>query len=83
MSTVTDKFQPPVRQPATIRVTGRRVVATVIDGVVFGIGYYLLALAFGDIRAESEPANWQSNLPIGWNVAFGLLVVAYYVLMEG
>jgi uncharacterized RDD family membrane protein YckC len=59
------------------------VVATIIDGVVFGIGYYLLALAFGDIRVEGETANWQSNLSVGWNVVFGLLVVAYYLLLEG
>jgi uncharacterized RDD family membrane protein YckC len=83
MSTVTYQVQPPVRQPATTRVIGRRVVATVIDGLVFGVGYYLLALAFGDIRVEDEAANWQSNLSAGWNVAFGVLVVAYYVLLEG
>jgi uncharacterized RDD family membrane protein YckC len=83
MSTVRDMLQPQVRQPAATRVTGRRVVATVIDGLVFGVGYYLLALAFGDIRVQGEAANWQSNLPTGWNAAFGLLVVLYYVLLEG
>jgi len=66
-----------------IRVTGRRVVATVIDGLVFGAGYYLLALIFGDIRVEGEPANWQANLPVGWNVFFGLSVVGYYLILEG
>jgi uncharacterized RDD family membrane protein YckC len=83
MSTIKDTLQPQVSQPAATRVTGRRVVATVIDGLVFGVGYYLLALAFGDIRVQGEAANWQSNLPAGWNAAFGLLVVLYYVLLEG
>jgi uncharacterized RDD family membrane protein YckC len=64
-------------------VTGRRVVATIIGGLVFGVGYYLLALGFGDIRIEGEAANWQSNLSAGWNIVFGLLVVVYYVLLEG
>jgi uncharacterized RDD family membrane protein YckC len=82
MSTVTYTFQPQGSRFKT-RVTGRRVAATVIDGLIFGVGYCLLALAFGDIRVEGEAANWQSNLPVGWNVAFGLLVVAYYVLLEG
>lgn len=83
MSTIKDTLQPQVSQPAATGVTGRRVVVTVIDGLVFGVGYYLLALAFGDIRVQGEAANWQSNLPAGWNAAFGLLVVLYYVLLEG
>jgi uncharacterized RDD family membrane protein YckC len=68
---------------AAVHVTGRRVVATVIDGLVFGAGYYLMALAFGDIRVEGEAANWDANLPIVWTIVYGLLVVTYYVLLEG
>jgi uncharacterized RDD family membrane protein YckC len=83
MNTITNAIQPHVRRPATTRVIGRRVVATIIDGVVFGVGYYLLALAFGDIRVDGEAANWRSNLSTGWNVVFGVLVVVYYVLLEG
>jgi uncharacterized RDD family membrane protein YckC len=65
------------------RVTGRRVVATIIDGLIFGGVYWLLALAFGDIRTEGEAANWVSNLP-GWaSVVYGLFVIGYYVLLEG
>jgi uncharacterized RDD family membrane protein YckC len=68
---------------ATTRVTGRRVIATIVDGLVFGAAYVLLALAFGDIRVEGEAANWDANLSAGGNITYGLLVVAYYVLMEG
>jgi uncharacterized RDD family membrane protein YckC len=65
------------------QVTGRRVVATLIDGLIFGIVYWLLALAFGDVRTEGEAANWVSNLP-GWaSVTYGLFVFAYFVLLEG
>jgi uncharacterized RDD family membrane protein YckC len=64
-------------------VTGRRVIATIIDGLIFGVAYWLLALAFGDIRTEGEAANWVSNLP-GWaSIAYGLFVVGYCVLLEG
>lgn len=66
-----------------IHVTGRRVLATIIDGLIFGTGYWLLALAFGDIRTEGEAANWVSNLPAAVSVAYGLFVVGYYVLLEG
>ena len=66
-----------------IHVTGRRVVATLIDGLVFGVAYWLLALAFGDIRTEGEAANWVSNLPVWARVAYGLFVIGYYVLLEG
>jgi uncharacterized RDD family membrane protein YckC len=83
MSTVTYAHQRRVIEPAAIRVTGRRVVATMVDGALFGVSYYLLALVFGDIRVEGEAANWQGNLSAGWNVVFGVLVVVYYVLLEG
>jgi uncharacterized RDD family membrane protein YckC len=66
-----------------IHVTGRRVVATLIDGLIFGIAYWLLALAFGDIRTEGEAANWVSNLPAWASVVYGLFVIGYYILLEG
>jgi uncharacterized RDD family membrane protein YckC len=66
-----------------IHVTGRRVVATLIDGLIFGIAYWLLALAFGDIRTEGEAANWVSNLPAWASVIYGLFVIGYYILLEG
>jgi uncharacterized RDD family membrane protein YckC len=73
-----------IAMPAeAIHVTGRRVVATIIDGLIFGVAYWLLALAFGDIRAEGEAANWVSNLPVWASVAYGLFVVGYYILLEG
>lgn len=70
----------PIQAP---QVTGRRVVATLIDGLVFGVAYWLLALAFGDVRTEGEAANWVSNLPVWASVAYGLFVLAYFVLLEG
>jgi uncharacterized RDD family membrane protein YckC len=66
-----------------IHVTGRRVLATIIDSLIFGTVYWLLALAFGDIRTEGEAANWVSNLPAWASVAYGLVVVGYYILLEG
>jgi uncharacterized RDD family membrane protein YckC len=65
------------------QVTGRRVVATLIDGLVFGVAYWLLALAFGDIRTEGDAANWVANLPVWASVAYGFFVIGYYLLLEG
>ena len=71
------------RPEPVIHVTGRRVVATLIDGLVFGVAYWLLALAFGDVQTEGEAANWVANLP-GWvSLVYGLFVLAYYILLEG
>ena len=64
-------------------VTGRRVIATIVDGLVFGVAYWLLALAFGDIRTEGEAANFVSDLPVWASVAYGLFVIGYYILLEG
>lgn len=84
MTTTPHAFATGVAVPAAAtRVTGRRVVATVIDGLIFGVAYWLLALAFGDIRTEGEAANWVSNLPVWASVAYGLFVIGYYVLLEG
>ena len=84
MTTATQTFGSGAVLPAdAIHVTGRRVVATLIDGLVFGGVYWLLALAFGDIRTQGEAANWVANLPAWVSVAYGLFVIAYYVLLEG
>jgi uncharacterized RDD family membrane protein YckC len=84
MTTAPHAFGSGIAMPAeATHVTGRRVVATIIDGLVFGVAYWLLALAFGDIRTEGEAANWVSNLPVWASVAYGLFVVGYYILLEG
>lgn len=84
MTTTPQAFGSGMTMPAeAIHVTGRRVVATIIDGLIFGVVYWLLALAFGDIQARGEDANWVSNLP-GWvSIVYGLLVIGYYILLEG
>ncbi|HET6531176.1 MAG TPA: RDD family protein [Actinoplanes sp.] len=84
MSTAMHVSSAQATSPGTrTHVTGRRVIATIVDGLLFGAAYLLLAWAFGDIRVEGEPANWDANLSAGWNIAYGVSVVAYYVLMEG
>jgi uncharacterized RDD family membrane protein YckC len=84
MATAPQAFGSGAAMPAeAIHVTGRRVVATIVDGLIFGIAYWLLALAFGDVRTQGEAANWASNLPAWVSVVYGLLVLGYYILLEG
>jgi len=84
MTTAPHALGPAVARPiAATHVTGRRVVATIIDGLIFGFAYYLLALVFGDLRTEGEAANWVADLPVVASIAYGLFVVGYYVLLEG
>jgi hypothetical protein len=48
MTSATETLGHGVTAPTpAIHVTGRRVVATIIDGLVLGVAYWLLALAFG------------------------------------
>jgi hypothetical protein len=54
MTTTTPQLDARAGPVQATQVTGRRVVATLIDGLVFGVAYWLLALAFGDVRTEGE-----------------------------
>ena len=84
MTTAPLTFGSGVVLPAeAIHVTGRRVLATIIDGLIFGTVYWLLALAFGDIRTEGEAASWAGNLPVWADIAYGVFVLGYYILLEG
>ena len=58
-------------------------MATVIDGLIFGVAYWLLALTFGDLRTGGEAANWVANLPVWAGVAYGVFMIGHYVLLEG
>ena len=69
------------QQSLDVHVTGRRVVATIIDGIIFGVLSGILTAAFGTSTTSSGMDF--TRLSSGGN--FGLLVVAvlYYVLLEG
>jgi uncharacterized RDD family membrane protein YckC len=64
-----------------VHVTGRRILATIVDAIVFSVIFWVLALLFGSTSAE------------GGSVAFSLgglgsliclvVIFAYYTLLEG
>jgi uncharacterized RDD family membrane protein YckC len=71
--------------PATtvvdVHVTGRRVVATLVDGLLLGLLFAVMSLLFGSSTAAGGQVHATLNgLPF---LVYLVLVVAYYVLMEG
>jgi uncharacterized RDD family membrane protein YckC len=64
-----------------VKVTGRRVVATIIDGIIFGIVSQILTAIFGTKTTTSGFSF--TRLSTGGNFLTLVLVVLYYVLMEG
>src|SRR5215203_759626 len=65
-----------------VHVTGRRVLATLVDGLVFGLLYAAMAALFGTFETGGV-WDWQATLPAIATMAYALIVVLYYVLMEG
>jgi uncharacterized RDD family membrane protein YckC len=73
-------------RPATrgnVHVTGRRVVATIVDGVVIGVLYAAMAAAFGTITTDAGVRHWVATMPAAGTVAYAIVVALYFVLLEG
>jgi uncharacterized RDD family membrane protein YckC len=62
-------------------VTGRRVVATMVDVVLFGIAGGILAQVFGTESTASGVSA--ARLSTGGSLLLLVLVLVYYTLMEG
>jgi uncharacterized RDD family membrane protein YckC len=66
-----------------VHVTGRRALATLIDGLLFAATYNFLVALFGDF-SNPRPWEWHGRLEDpGVNVFYAIGIVAYYVLLEG
>ncbi len=66
---------------ANVHVTGRRVLATLVDGIVLGFVFALMSMLFGSSSAQGGQVNASlSGLPF---LIYLVLVFAYYDLMEG
>jgi uncharacterized RDD family membrane protein YckC len=65
----------------TVRVTGRRVVATIVDGIVLSVIGRVVAAIFGfDFDVTDRDLT---RLATGGNLILLVVAVLYYVLMEG
>ena len=67
--------------PVEVHVTGRRIVATLIDGLVFGVIGGIMASVFGlEFEGSGFDLTTLTNQGSGW---LTLVVFLYYVLLEG
>ena len=70
-----------VGAPTDVHVTGRRVLATIVDGIVLSVIFWLFSALFGTTSAEGgEVSASVSGLP---SLIVFVLAFAYYILMEG
>lgn len=70
-----------VAAPADVHVTGRRVLATIVDGVVLAVIFWLFSALFGTTSAEGGEVS-ASVSGVASLVLF-VLAFAYYIMMEG
>jgi uncharacterized RDD family membrane protein YckC len=70
--------------PATqmdVHVTGRRVVATLVDGIVLGVVFAVMSMLFGSSSAQGGQVS--ASLEGFSALVYFVVVFAYYILMEG
>lgn len=70
--------------PATtmeVHVTGRRVLATIVDGVLLAIVFWVLSLLFGTTSASG--GNVSASLGTLGTLLLTVISFAYFILMEG
>lgn len=64
-----------------VHVTGRRVIAIIIDGLLLAIPFWLLSALFGTASAQDGQVG-ASLSGMGF-LLYSVVVFAYFVLMEG
>lgn len=62
-----------------VHVTGRRILATVVDGLLLGSLFAVMAALFGTVT-RADAFGWDASMPALPTLGYVLL---YYVLMEG
>src|SRR5215213_1316360 len=71
-----------------VHVTGRRIVATIVDGLIFGALFTGMIMLFGTVTtiANVGPFDWNVStisMPALPSLLYGVFVVLYYILLEG
>jgi uncharacterized RDD family membrane protein YckC len=64
-----------------VHVTGRRVLAIIVDSILFSVLFWVMSMLFGSSSAQGGQVNATlTGLPF---VLYLLIVFAYFTLMEG
>ena len=58
------------------------ILATIVDGLIFGGLYAVMVILFGSVATVGS-ANWNGSMPALPTVLYGVIVVLYYILLEG
>lgn len=66
---------------ANVHVTGRRVLATIVDGVVLAVIFYLFSAVFG--TASTEAGAVSASVSGVASLVIFVLAFAYYIILEG
>ena len=82
MATPASAAPPIVGIHEDVHVTGRRILATIVDGLIFGALFTVMAMLFGNI-SDVGFADWNASMPALPTLLYGVIVVLYYVLLEG
>ncbi|MEW6638775.1 MAG: RDD family protein [Actinomycetota bacterium] len=64
-----------------VHVTGRRILATIVDGIVFGVLFGVVSLLFGTTTVEGSSAS--ASLGTFGTLLYLVLILAYYIVLEG
>jgi len=66
-----------------IHVTGRRVVAVIIDGILLSLAVGLITVVFGAFSGgDANDTTIEIGIGTGDSLLYGLLAFVYYTLME-
>jgi uncharacterized RDD family membrane protein YckC len=64
-----------------VHVTGRRVLATIVDAIVLGVLFAVMSVLFGSSSASGTSVSFSmGTFP---TLGFFVVAMAYYILMEG
>jgi uncharacterized RDD family membrane protein YckC len=64
-----------------VHVTGRRIVATIVDGLIFGALFTVMTMLFGSFSSVGIAA-WNGSMPVLPSLLYGVIVVLYYMFLE-
>ena len=71
---------PPVAA-SDVHVTGRRVLAIIVDGLVLGVLFWVMSMIFGTSSVEGGAAS--ASLGTLGTLLYAILAFAYFTLLEG
>ena len=66
---------------ANVHVTGRRVLATIVDGIVLSVVFWLFSALFGTTSAEGGEVS--ASVSGFASLVMFVLAFAYYIVLEG